>query len=67
MNLTAMVRSMGLSDAIMCSDSTEFESALKARNRFVHYPIKAGNDKKGGDIPLKAMEIKQRFMQALGV
>jgi len=39
---------------------------LKNKTRFVHYMIQAGNDKLGGEIPLKAMEIKQRFMQAAG-
>jgi sulfopyruvate decarboxylase subunit beta len=28
--------------------------------------IQAGNDKVGGEIPLKALEIKQRFMRAVG-
>jgi sulfopyruvate decarboxylase alpha subunit len=65
MNLTAMVRSMGLSDTVMTDDVVEFKSALQNKKRFVHYMIKAGNDKQGGDIPLKALEIKQRFMQAV--
>jgi sulfopyruvate decarboxylase subunit beta len=38
---------------------------LRDKIRFIHYMIKAGNDKVGGEIPLKAMEIKQRFMQAI--
>jgi sulfopyruvate decarboxylase subunit beta len=27
--------------------------------------INAGNDKVGGEIPLKALEIKQRFMKSI--
>ncbi len=65
MNLSAMARATGL-DAIGCtSKSADFRKMLKDRLTFVHYMIRAGNDKAGGDIPLKAIEIKQRFMRAL--
>lgn len=65
MNLSAMIRSMGVSSTIMTDDSDQFVGALKNKVRFVHYMIQAGNDKVGGDIPLKAVEIKQRFMRAI--
>lgn len=66
MNLSAMIRAMGVTSTIMTDDDGEFSQALKSKLRFVHYMIKAGNDKVGGEIPLKAQEIKQRFMAALG-
>jgi len=65
MNLSAMVRSVGVSSSVMTDDSEQFVDALKNKTRFVHYMIKAGNDKTGGEIPLKALEIKQRFMGAV--
>ena len=65
-NLSAIVRSMGVSSNIMTDDDELFTEALKDKLRFVHYMIVAGNDKVGGEIPLKALEIKKRFMQAVG-
>jgi sulfopyruvate decarboxylase subunit beta len=65
MNLSAMIRSMGVSNTIMTDDSDQFVRALKNKTRFVHYMIQAGNDRVGGEIPLKALEIKQRFMRAI--
>jgi sulfopyruvate decarboxylase alpha subunit len=64
-NLSAMIRSMGVSSSIMTDDDAEFITALKGKLRFVHFMIRAGNDKIGGEIPLKALEIKNRFMQAI--
>ena len=66
-NLSAITRSMGLGSVVTTGDLSEFQQALRDRVRFVHYMIRAGNDKKGGEIPLKALEIKDRFKQALGV
>ena len=66
MNLSAMIKSMGVSNTVMTDDPKQFAEALKNKTRFVHYMIQAGNDKLGGEIPLKAMAIKQRFMQAVG-
>ncbi len=65
MNLTAMVRAMGLSSTGMTDRSDTFTAMIRDRIGFIHYMIRAGNDKKGGEIPLKALEIKQRFMGAL--
>ena len=65
MNLTAMVRAMGLSSTGMTDRSDAFTAMIRGRIGFIHYMIRAGNDKKGGEIPLKALEIKQRFMGAL--
>ena len=67
MNLSAMVKSMGLESVAMTDQSDTFQQLLRDKIRFVHYMIKAGNDKVGGEIPLKAIEIKQRFMQAIAV
>lgn len=64
-NLTAMVRAMGLESTGMTDQSDEFCAMIQEHTGFIHYMIKAGNDKQGGEIPMKAMEIKQRFMQAL--
>ena len=64
MNLSAMIKSMGVSSAVKTDDPGIFSDALKNKTRFVHYMIQAGNDKVGGEIPLKAIEIKRRFMQA---
>ena len=65
MNLTAMVRAMGLSSTGMTDRSDAFTAMIRDQVGFIHYMIRAGNDKKGGEIPLKALEIKQRFMGAL--
>jgi len=65
MNLTAMINAMGIESSGMTDQSEAFISMLQNRERFIHYMIKAGNDKAGGEIPLKAVEIKERFMAAL--
>ena len=64
MNLSAMIESMGVSSTVKTDDPDQFSDALKNKTRFVHYMIRAGNDKVGGEIPLKAIEIKRRFMLA---
>ena len=66
LNLSAIVKSMGLESVAMTDESELFQQYLKDKLQFVHYMIKAGNDKIGGEIPLRALEIKQRFMQAVG-
>ncbi|MYB34463.1 MAG: hypothetical protein F4X92_04970 [Gammaproteobacteria bacterium] len=65
LNLTAMINAMGVESSGMTDQSETFISMLQNRERFIHYMIKAGNDKAGGEIPLKAVEIKERFMAAL--
>ncbi len=64
-NLSAMIRSLGVTSSIMTDEVDQFASALKDKLRFVHYMIRAGNDKVGGEIPLKALDIKTRFMQTV--
>ena len=65
MNLSAMINAMGVESSGMTDQSETFISMLQNRERFIHYMIKAGNDTVGGEIPLKAVEIKERFMAAL--
>ncbi len=65
MNLSAMINAMGIDSAGMTDQSEGFISMIRNRDRFIHYMIKAGNDKKGGEIPLKAVTIKERFMAAI--
>ncbi len=65
MNLSAMIKSMGVSNTVMTDDPELFSDSIKNKVQFVHYMIQAGNDKMGGEIPLKAMEIKQRFMRVV--
>lgn len=64
-NLSAMIQSMGMQHTGMTCNRAEFRQMLQQRLGFVHYLIKAGNDKAGGEIPLTAMQIKQRFIAAL--
>ena len=64
-NLTAMVKSLGLESTVMSDNKADLHAAIADKVSFVHYMINAGNDKVGGEIPLKALEIKQRFMQAV--
>ncbi|PWQ92889.1 thiamine pyrophosphate-dependent enzyme [Leucothrix pacifica] len=64
-NLSAIVKSLGIDSVAMSDQESELHAAMKDKVSFVHYMINAGNDKVGGEIPLKALEIKQRFMQAV--
>ena len=64
-NLSAVVRSMGIESSVMTDNVNELAEAMKKKTRFLHYMINAGNDKVGGEIPLKAVEIKERFMQSI--
>lgn len=64
-NLSAVVRSMGIESSVMTDNADELAEAMKAKTRFLHYMINAGNDKVGGEIPMRAVEIKDRFMQSI--
>ena len=64
-NLSSVVRSMGIESSVMTDDAQELAQALKDKPRFLHYMIYAGNDKEGGEIPMKAVEIKDRFMKSV--
>ena len=64
-NLSAVVRSMGIESSVMTDNADELTQAMKEKTRFLHYMINAGNDKVGGEIPLRAIEIKDRFMQSI--
>jgi len=64
-NLSAVVQSMGIESNVMTDNADELVAAMKQKTRFLHYMINAGNDKVGGEIPLKALEIKQRFMKSI--
>ena len=64
-NLTAVVKSLGIESTVMTDDQSEMVEGLNQKKRFVHYMINPGNDKVGGEIPFKAVEIKQRFMKSL--
>ncbi|MFC1681871.1 thiamine pyrophosphate-dependent enzyme [Pseudomonadota bacterium] len=66
MNLSAIIRAMGLHSVVTTDDAAELQQGIVDRVRFVHYMIRAGNDKAGGEVPLTAVEIKERFMGALG-
>lgn len=66
MNLSAIVSSMGLTGVMTTDDAGQLGQGIESGVRFLHYMIRAGNDKSGGEVPLKAVEIKDRFMQALG-
>ena len=47
----------------MTDEVGRLEAGLREKIRFLHFMIRAGNDKVGGEIPLKALEIKDRFMR----
>ena len=64
-NLSAVVQSMGIESNVMTDNADELVAAMKQKTRFLHYMINPGNDKVGGEIPLKALEIKQRFMKSI--
>lgn len=64
-NLSGFVNALGVESSVMTDNADELATALKDKVKFVHYMINAGNDKVGGEIPLRALEIKNRFMQAI--
>ena len=65
MNLSAISGSMGLSSIVTTDETGALVQSLRDKVRFVHYMIRAGNDKSGGEIPLKALQIKERFKKSL--
>jgi sulfopyruvate decarboxylase subunit beta len=64
-NLSGIAQSLGIESRVMTDDKAEMQQGLRDKKQFVHYFIKAGNDKAGGEIPLTALSIKQRFMRAI--
>lgn len=67
MNLSAFVKTFGIKSTGMTDSPDGLRKFVNDKLRFVHYMINAGNDKVGGEIPLSAMEIKQRFKKAISV
>lgn len=65
MNLSAVAASLGIENKGMTDSAEELTVLLGNKPQFIHYFIKAGNDKSGIEIPLHAIEIKQRFMNAI--
>ena len=65
MNLSSIASSLGIDNKAMTDNPEELDSLLKEKPQFLHYFIKAGNDKTGIEIPMKAVKIKQRFMSAI--
>ena len=64
-NLSAWVQTLGVERADITDSVQAFSNLIEQKLSFIHYLIKAGNEKSGDDIPLKAIEIKQRFMNAV--
>ena len=64
-NISAMIQSLGVGSTVMTDDAGQLMDAIKNKVTFIHYMINAGNDKIGGEIPLRAVQIKDRFMQAV--
>lgn len=64
-NISAMVQSLGVESTVMTDNEDVLAEALTNKVQFIHYMIFAGNDKSGVEIPLKAVEIKERFMTSL--
>ena len=64
-NLSAIVKALGIQSTGMTDKPDELEKLIKDKARFIHYMIKAGNDYSGQEIPLKAVEIKERFKKRI--
>lgn len=64
-NLSGMINALGVESSVMTDNAARLASALTDKVRFVHYLINPGNDKTASEIPLRALEIKQRFMQSI--
>lgn len=62
MNLSAWAKTFGIEKTAITDDPAEFGDLIKEKPTFVHYLIQAGNEKTGIEIPMKAVEIKNRFM-----
>ena len=67
MNLSSIVATLGIENTAMTDDVSELKDLITQRPQFLHYMIQAGNDKTGIEIPMRAIEIKQRFMNAISV
>jgi len=67
MNLSAIATTLGIDKNCMTDSPDELKFLLDEKPQFLHYFIAAGNDKKGVEIPLQAIEIKQRFMNAISI
>ena len=65
MNLSAIAATLGIDKKAMTDDPLQLNELLKEKPQFLHYFIEAGNDKTGIEIPMKAVEIKQRFMNSI--
>ena len=65
MNLSGIVKSLGITRTGITDHEDDFASLLRDGQQFIHYLIKAGNNKSGIEIPLSAVEIKQRFTAAV--
>lgn len=65
MNLSAVVKSLGVDRAGITDNPDLLSAIIREKPSFIHYLIKAGNEKTGAEIPLKATEIKQRFMSVV--
>lgn len=67
LNLSAILRSMGVDRALMTDDLTQYQEMITSKRvPFLHFLISAGNDKAALEIPIGAVEIKRRFLNALG-
>lgn len=62
-NLSAWVQALGIENSKITDQPEAFAEAIKEKPAFVHYLIKAGNRKSGDEIPMKAVDIKERFMK----
>jgi sulfopyruvate decarboxylase subunit beta len=65
MNLSAWAQTMGVVSSEITDNPETFGEFIKQKPSFIHYLIPAGNAKTGDEIPMKAVEIKERFMQAM--
>jgi hypothetical protein len=63
--IVAMVQLLGVESTAMTDNEDVLAEALTKKVQFIHYMIFAANDKSGVEIPLKAVEIKERFMTVL--
>ena len=65
MNLSAIANAIGIARNGQTDSPEKLIEMIQAKNPFIHYLIQAGNDRTGIEIPLKAVQIKNRFMQAI--
>ncbi len=67
MNISSIVETLGIQNIAMTDSPDELKKLIAQQPQFLHYFIHAGNDKTGIEIPMRAVEIKQRFMNAITV